>query len=146
MIRIFLVVIFLFAFVIQHSGADDTPPFEIKDPAINEDFRKIYMDFSQHTHDGVDTGFVNYNGRGVFTSCNTVVDLTGVILFSGESTLTAGSSETVTIPGISNFYRPVFSQQNTSSLTIHLDLWVSSFTIRNTGTITNSYWWHILGK
>lgn len=95
---------------------------------------------------GVSASTYTVNGTSIFTSSFSATQFDGYTLWSGSGTLTSGASTIVSIPSQSSVWAPQAWEMQSASKTLRVDDWVSSFTITNTGTITQKYWSRWIGR
>lgn len=103
------------------------------------------MNITGNAGDGIAATYL-VGGIGIFTSSLSATQFNGYTLWHASGTLTGGTSIQIAIPNQTNIFAPQAWQVGSSSYSLLVDEWKSSFTVTNTGADSQRFWSRWLGK
>ena len=132
-------VLTLLAFLtITRLFAEETPPYHVEDPAIEENFRRIYQLVDQVRQN---------DGSHIFVSTSNSTLFNNADVYGSSVTIAPGASVTISVSGLKANWLPIFSEMETSSKTVSCVAGPSSFTLTNTSGVESkkvNFW--VLGR
>ena len=127
----------LFIYLASAFG-EEQPPHEIRDPEINENFRRIYQLVDQIRQN---------DGANIIVSSRSMSQFDNADVYGSSVTLAANVSVIVAVAGLKANWLPIFTEIETSSKTVSVQVWPSSFTLTNTsGSIAKTVNWWVFGR
>jgi len=118
--------------------AEEQPPYEIRDPEINENFRRIYQLVDQIRQN---------DGANIIVSSRSMSQFDNADVYGSSVTLAANAFVIVAVVGLKANWLPIFTEIETSSKTVSVQIWPSSFTLTNTsGSIAKTVNWWVFGR
>ena len=124
--------------VLASLFAEEQPPHEIRDPEINENFRRIYQLVDQLRQN---------DGANIIVSSRSMSQFDNADVYGSSVTLAANASVIVAVVGLKANWLPIFTEIETSSKTVSVQIWPSSFTLTNTsGSIAKTVNWWVFGR
>lgn len=125
-------------FTIAALWAEERPPFQVQDPAIAENFRRIYELVDQIREN---------DGAHVFVSSGNSTQLINADVVASSVTIAAGTSVIIAPAGLKAGWLPMITEMDTSSKTVSVQMWTSSFTLTNTsGSVAKTVNWWLFGR
>ena len=118
--------------------AEEQPPFDVSDPAISENFRRIYFLMDKHRHEQDDSSFLS-----IFKSSGSASTLDSFKIYAGSVTVSASAATIVAPVGLTQMLYTMATHLETSSATCSIQQWASSFTVTNTSAADDKkiHWW-----
>lgn len=124
--------------VVGIAKSEEQPPYEVEDAATMENFRRIYQIVDQIRQN---------DGANIIVSSRSISQFDNADVYASSVTLSANASVIVAVVGLKANWLPIFTETNTSSKTVSVQIWPSSFTLTNTsGSVAKTVHWWVLGR